>query len=126
MEDKIKVKDLPEVWNAKMKQYLGVIVPDDAHGVLQDVHWSHGTLGYFPTYSLGNIYAAQLFNKAIKELPNLKSGFSKGDFSPLLKWLRTNIHQEGSRYYPEDLIKKVTNEGLNSKYLVDYLKDKNS
>jgi carboxypeptidase Taq len=126
MEGKIKVEDLPEVWNAKMKQYLGVKVPDDEHGVLQDVHWSHGTLGYFPTYSLGNIYAAQLFNKAKKDIPNLESGFTKGDFDPLLKWLRTNIHKEGSRYYPEDLIKKVTNEGLNSKYLVDYLKGKNS
>jgi carboxypeptidase Taq len=126
MEGKIKVADLPEVWNAKMKQYLGVDVPDDAHGVLQDVHWSHGTLGYFPTYSLGNIYAAQLFNKVKKEIPNIETGFAKGDFSPLLNWLRINIHQEGSRYYPEDLIKKVTNEGLNPKYLVDYLKGKNT
>jgi carboxypeptidase Taq len=115
---------LPEVWNAKMKQYLGVDVPDDAHGVLQDVHWSLGTLGYFPTYTLGNIYAAQLFNKAEAEIPGLKAGFSKGEFSPLLKWLRKNIHQEGSRYYPEELIKKVTGEGLNPQYLVDYLKSK--
>jgi carboxypeptidase Taq len=124
MEGSIKVADLPEVWNAKMKQYLGVDVPDDAHGVLQDVHWSHGSLGYFPTYTLGNIYAAQLFNKATKEIPSLKSGFMKGEFAPLLKWLRKNIHQEGGRYYPEELIKKVTGEGLNSKYLVDYLKNK--
>jgi carboxypeptidase Taq len=124
MEDKIQVSELPDVWNAKMKQYLGVKVPDDAHGVLQDIHWSHGTLGYFPTYSLGNIYAAQLFNKAKKETPGLEAGFASGEFAPLLKWLRKNIHQEGSRYYPEDLIKKVTGEGLNSKYLIDYLKDK--
>jgi carboxypeptidase Taq len=99
-------------------------VPDDAHGVLQDIHWSHGTLGYFPTYSLGNIYAAQLFNKAKKETPGLEAGFANGEFAPLLKWLRKNIHQEGSRYFPEGLIKKVTGEGLNSKYLIDYLKDK--
>jgi carboxypeptidase Taq len=124
MEGSLEVADLPEVWNAKMKQYLGVDVPDDAHGVLQDVHWSHGTLGYFPTYTLGNIYAAQLFNKAEAEIPGLKAGFSKGEFSPLLKWLRENIHQEGSRYYPEELIKKVTGEGLNPQYLVDYLKSK--
>jgi carboxypeptidase Taq len=126
MEDKISVSQLPEVWNLKMKQYLGVDVPDDAHGVLQDVHWSHGTLGYFPTYSLGNIYAAQLFNIAKREIPGLEKGFSKGEFSPLLNWLRKNIHQEGSRYYPEDLIKKVTGEGLNSKYLINYLKIKNA
>jgi carboxypeptidase Taq len=126
MEGKISVSQLPEVWNLKMKQYLGVDVPDDAHGVLQDVHWSHGTLGYFPTYSLGNIYAAQLFNIAKREIPGLEKGFSKGEFSPLLNWLRKNIHQEGSRYYPEDLIKKVTGEGLNSKYLINYLKIKNA
>jgi carboxypeptidase Taq len=125
MEGKLKVSELPEVWNAKMKQYLGVDVPDDAHGVLQDVHWSHGTLGYFPTYTLGNIYAAQLFNKAKTEIPDLEKGFAKGDFSPLLKWLRKNIHREGSRYNPEELIKKVTGEGLNSKYLIDYLTLKN-
>jgi carboxypeptidase Taq len=125
IEGTIKVADLPEVWNAKMKQYLGVDVPDDAQGVLQDVHWSHGTIGYFPTYTLGNIYAAQLYNKAKSEIPSLEAGFSKGEFTPLLKWLRKNIHQEGSRYYPEDLIKKVTGEGLNSKYLIDYLKAKN-
>jgi carboxypeptidase Taq len=124
MEDKIKVSELPDIWNSKMKQYLGVKVPDDAHGVLQDIHWSHGTLGYFPTYSLGNIYAAQLFNKAKKETPGLEAGFADGEFAPLLKWLRKNIHQEGSRYFPEVLIKKVTGEGLNSKYLIDYLKDK--
>jgi carboxypeptidase Taq len=125
IEGTIKVADLPEVWNAKMKQYLGVDVPDDAQGVLQDVHWSHGTIGYFPTYTLGNIYAAQLYNKAKSEIPSLEAGFSKGEFTPLLKWLRKNIHQEGSRYYPEDLIKKVTGEELNSKYLIDYLKAKN-
>jgi carboxypeptidase Taq len=124
MEDKIKISELPDIWNSKMKQYLGVKVPDDAHGVLQDIHWSHGTLGYFPTYSLGNIYAAQLFNKAKKETPGLEAGFADGEFAPLLKWLRKNIHQEGSRYFPEVLIKKVTGEGLNSKYLIDYLKDK--
>jgi carboxypeptidase Taq len=124
MEGSIKVADLPEVWNIKMKQYLGVDVPDDAHGVLQDVHWSHGSLGYFPTYTLGNIYAAQLFNKVTQEIPNLKSGFMKGEFAPLLKWLRKNIHQEGGRYYPEELIKKVTGEGLNPKYLIAYLLNK--
>jgi len=126
MEGTIKVADLPEIWNAKMKEYLGVDVPDDAHGVLQDVHWSHGSLDYFPTYTLGNIYSAQIFNKAKEEIPNLRAGFAKGEFAPLLKWLRKNIHQEGSRYQPEELIKKVTGEGLNSKYLIDYLKTKNS
>jgi carboxypeptidase Taq len=125
IEGTIKVADLPEIWNAKMEQYLHIEVPDDAHGVLQDVHWSHGTIGYFPTYTLGNIYAAQLYNKAKSEIQNLEAGFAEGEFASLLKWLRKNVHQEGSRYYPEELIKKVTGEGLNSKYLVDYLKTKN-
>lgn len=124
MEGKLSVADVPQAWNAKIKQYLGVDVPDDAHGVLQDVHWSHGTLGYFPTYSLGNIYAAQLFNKAKSEIPNLEAGFAKGEFSEFLTWLRKNIHVHGSRYQPEELIQKVTGEGLNSKYLIDYLKNK--
>lgn len=124
MEGRLQVADLPQAWNAKIKQYLGVEVSDDAHGVLQDVHWSHGTIGYFPTYSLGNIYSAQLFNKAIQDIPGLLEGFSEGEFKPFLDWLRQNIHKEGSRYQPEELIKKVTGEGLNSKYLIDYLKAK--
>jgi carboxypeptidase Taq len=124
IEGSIKVEELPAVWNAKMKQYLGVDVPDDKHGVLQDVHWSHGTIGYFPTYTLGNIYAAQLFSRAAAEIPNLENRFSNGDFTNLLKWLRKNIHSQGRRYQPEELIKIVTGEGLNSKYLIDYLKTK--
>jgi carboxypeptidase Taq len=91
---------------------------------LQDVHWSHGTIGYFPTYTLGNIYAAQLFSRAAAEIPNLENRFSNGDFTNLLKWLRKNIHSQGRRYQPEELIKIVTGEGLNSKYLIDYLKTK--
>jgi carboxypeptidase Taq len=126
IEGKLKVAELPIAWNAKMKEYLDIEVPDDAHGVLQDVHWSYGSIGYFPTYSLGNVYSAQLFNKAKKDVPNLQAGFAKGEFSPFLKWLRKNIHQEGGRYHPEELIKKVTGEGLNSKYLLEYLRNKNS
>jgi carboxypeptidase Taq len=121
IEGKLKVAELPIAWNAKMKEYLGIEAPDDAHGVLQDVHWSYGSIGYFPTYSLGNVYSAQLFNKAKKDIPELQAGFAKGEFSPFLKWLRKNIHQQGGRYHPEELIKKVTGEGLNSKYLVEYL-----
>jgi carboxypeptidase Taq len=124
IEGKLPVAELPKAWNTKMKQYLGVNVPDDAHGVLQDVHWSYGSIGYFPTYSLGNIYAAQLFNKAKGDVPHLQAGFAKGDFKPFLNWLRRNVHHEGGRYYPEELIKRVTDEGLNSRYLLDYLKEK--
>jgi carboxypeptidase Taq len=126
IEGRLTVKELPEVWNAKMHDLLGLKVNNDANGVLQDVHWSYGSIGYFPTYSLGNIYAAQLFNKVNKDIPSLQRDFSAGDFSPFLKWLRKNIHQQGGRYYPEELIKKITGENLNSEYLVKYLKQKNS
>jgi carboxypeptidase Taq len=124
IEGDLEVGDLPAAWNAKVKEYLGLDVPDDTHGVLQDVHWSYGSIGYFPTYSLGNLYAAQLFNKAKSDIPNLEDGFSKAQFKPFLDWLRKNIHQEGGRYHAEELISKVTGELLNSKYLVDYLKNK--
>lgn len=124
MEGEIKVADLPAIWNEKMKKYLGVDVPDDAQGVLQDVHWSHGLIGYFPTYCLGNIYAAQLFNKAEADIPDLKKKFEKGEFDDLLKWLRKNIHQAGGHYHAQELIKKVTGEGLNSAHLIKHLEDR--
>lgn len=124
LEKRVKVDDLPELWNQKMKQYLGVKVPNDAHGVLQDIHWSHGTLGYFPTYSLGNLYAAQLFNKIEKNIPGLQSKFAKGDFKGFLSWLRKNVHQHGRRYNPEELMAKATGEPLDSKYLLQHLKHK--
>jgi carboxypeptidase Taq len=124
IEGSLKVEDLPKVWNSKMKEYLGVKVPSDAQGVLQDIHWSHGSFGYFPTYTLGNVYSAQLFNKIEKDIPNLESKFSKGDFSDFKKWLNKNIHQYGRTYSPEELIKKATGEAPNSKYLIDHLKTK--
>lgn len=124
MKGEIKPADLPSVWSQKMKDYLGLDVPDDARGVLQDVHWSHGSVGYFPTYALGNLYAAQFFNAAKKALPNLEAGFAKGEFKDYLAWLRQNIHSKGRRYSPEELVQKVTGEPLNSKYLVNHLRAK--
>lgn len=124
MEGKIKVADLPAVWSQKMKDYLGIEVPDDARGVLQDVHWSHGGIGYFPTYALGNLYAAQFFQAANKALPDLELGFAKGEFNNYLAWLRENIHKEGRRYSPEELAKRVTGEPLNPEYLIDHLQKK--
>jgi carboxypeptidase Taq len=120
----LKVKDLPAAWNEKVKQYLGLDVPDDAAGVLQDVHWSHGALGYFPTYSLGNLYAAQFFETYKKANPAFEDSFAKGDFSSYLKWLRSNIHAQGRRYQPLELVEKVTGETLNPDYLVKHLQTK--
>ncbi len=125
INNKIKVDDLPKIWKDKMKKYLGVVPKTDAEGVLQDVHWSHGPMGYFPTYTLGNLYAAQFTNKMKKEV-QLNELVEKGELGTILSWLRTNIHQYGSLYWPEELVKKVTGEPLNPKYFLNYIKSKYS
>jgi len=126
MEGKIKVNELPEYWNEHYKKYLGVKVKNDAEGVLQDVHWSHGSIGYFPTYSLGSFYAAQFYNQANKDIKGLQKDIEAGNMLPLLKWLREKIHRHGKFYSAEDLCKHVTGEKLNFKYFMDYAKTKYS
>ncbi len=120
----IKVEDVPAIWNEKFEKYFGIKPPDDREGCLQDVHWSAGLIGYFPTYTLGNLYAAQFFAKAGEDLGDLDSQFAKGDFSQLLGWLRENIHQHGQRYRAEDLVKKVTGKPLSHQPLMEYLNAK--
>jgi carboxypeptidase Taq len=120
----LTVADLPGAWKDKMKELLGLSVPDFRQGVLQDVHWSAGEFGYFPTYTLGNLYAAQFLAQAEADLGNLAEYFRRGDFAPLLAWLRTNIHQQGSRYWPRRLIKKVTRRELTPQFFMDYLTTK--
>ena len=116
--------DLPGAWTEKMQTYLGLTPPDDAHGCLQDIHWSGGAIGYFPTYTLGNMYAAQFFEQAAKDLGNLDDPFSRGEFGPLLSWLRDNIHRHGKRYAPRELIKKVTGSDLSPAPLLRHLTKK--
>lgn len=116
--------DLPGAWSDKVKEFLGLTVPDYADGVMQDVHWSGGHIGYFPTYTLGNLYAAQFFAKAQEELGDLGEMFARGEFAPLLSWLRKNIHAQGSRYRPRDLVKAVTGKELDAGYLLNYLQQK--
>ena len=94
INDELPVADLPAAWHAKYREYLGIQSPTDADGVLQDVHWSSGAFGYFPTYSLGNLYAAQFFEKAEQDLGDLHDMFRRGEFLPLRDWLRTNIHRK--------------------------------
>jgi carboxypeptidase Taq len=120
IEGKILVSDLPEIWHTKFKNMFGIVPPDDALGVLQDIHWSQGSIGYFPTYTLGNLYSAQFFRK----MPNMDNHIASGNFAPVLSWLRKNIHQWGSIYRPDILCKKVTGEELNPKYFGEYLKKK--
>lgn len=122
---KIKVKDLPEIWRETMKALLGIEPPTDREGVLQDIHWSMGAFGYFPTYALGNLYAAQFTETMRKEI-SLESQIEKGEIRPVLKWLRENIHVHGSQYYPNELVKKVTGKALSSQYFMDYIERKYS
>ncbi|HEY3473301.1 MAG TPA: carboxypeptidase M32 [Anaerolineales bacterium] len=126
VEGSIAVKDLPEIWNTKMEEYLGITPPDDASGVLQDIHWSYGAIGYFSTYALGNLVSAQLWEKINKDIRNLDEQIRKGDFSELLAWLRKNIHQHGQKYEPQQLVQTVTGSAISPQPYVRYLTKKYS
>jgi len=121
---KVAVRDLPEVWNARMKEYLGVDVPDDAHGVLQDMHWSTGLLGYFPTYQLGNIASVQIWDRARADLGDLEEQFARGEFAQLREWLRDQIYRHGSVYPPRELLRRVTGSDLDPEPYLAYLRAK--
>ncbi len=120
----IDVDDLPEAWNDKMEAHLGLTPPDYASGVMQDVHWASGAIGYFPTYTLGNIYSAQIFDRAGHDLEDLDGLFVRGEYEPLLRWMREHIHTEGSRYFPRDLVKRACGADPDSRFLVEYLRTK--
>ncbi|WP_440895695.1 carboxypeptidase M32 [Amphibacillus sp. Q70] len=121
----LKVKDLPEAWNQKMEDYLGVRPANDREGVLQDIHWAAGDFGYFPTYALGYMYAAQLYG-TIQEQINLDNMIRSGDFEPIKAWLTEHIHRHGKMKKPLEMIEQVTGEGLNPDYLIQYLTEKYS
>ena len=123
---KVMVKDLPAIWNLKYYEYLGIEVPSDNLGVLQDIHWSHGSFGYFPTYTIGSFYAAQFFNQAKIENPNLLNEIEDGNNKNLLTWLRKNIHNNGKRFDANQLCKKISGEKLNFKYFKEYVIEKYS
>jgi carboxypeptidase Taq len=120
----VAVKDLPGIWNSNMDEYLGIVPPDDARGVLQDIHWSGGAIGYFSTYALGNLVSAQLWEKIRKDIRNLDDQISMGDFSELLAWLRTNLHQHGHKYEPQTLVEKVTGSRITPEPYLRYLTKK--
>jgi carboxypeptidase Taq len=121
MRGDLEATDLPGAFNEKMQAYLGLTPPDYARGVMQDVHWSAGHLGYFPTYSLGNIYAAQLYAQAETDLGKLEELFARGEFLPLLHWLRQKIHLQGSRYRSRPLLAEATGAWPDPQYLINYL-----
>lgn len=124
LEGSLSITDLPEAWNTKFSEYLGLTPPDDAQGVLQDIHWSGGMIGYFPTYALGNLFAAQFWSKIESDIPNLQDLIAKQQFGELLGWLRENIHRHGAKFEPLELLKRVTGETLKAGPYLDYLETK--
>jgi carboxypeptidase Taq len=124
LNDELSVADLPGAWNEKYRQLLGIVPPDDRDGVLQDVHWSAGLIGYFPTYSLGNLFASQFFEAADRDLGGLAAPFARGDFAALLDWLRTKIHRAGRCYTAADLVERVTGKPLSHEPLLAHLRGK--
>ena len=121
---KLAPSDLPAAWNARMHDYLNVDVPDNARGVLQDIHWSSGQFGYFPTYSLGNIISCQIWEKAQAALPGLYDQFEQGQFQPLREWLRDNLHRYGRKFTPKETLQKVVGGPINVGPYIQYLTDK--
>jgi carboxypeptidase Taq len=124
IEGRLAVRDLPEAWNARFKEYLGLDVPDDARGVLQDVHWASGLIGYFSTYALGNLIAGQLWRQAHVDLPDLDHQIEAGELTGLREWLRANVHRYGSKYSSRELLQRVVGGPIEVAPFVDYLKQK--
>ena len=120
----LAVADLPTAWNDKMSELLGVTPPDDAHGVLQDIHWTRPSFGYFPTYALGNLYAAQFFEAAQQQSPAISAELEAGETTALLSWLRENIHQHGRKFKPGEIVERVTGKPLSHEAFVDYAAEK--
>ena len=124
IEKRVAVKDLPGLWQEKMQEYLGIVPERDAEGVLQDVHWSLGALGYFPTYTLGNLYAAMFFQQACQDIPALETEIQRGHLLSLKTWLNRNIHQYGRQYSSADLLHRITGRALSVKPFLSYLQTK--
>ncbi len=120
----LPVDELPALWNRKYSEYLGVAPGNDAEGILQDMHWSAGNFGYFPSYALGNLYSAQFLHAMKKALPDFDTRIETGDFTAVHGWLKDNIHVHGSIYDPGDLVRRVTGEPLSARYFIDYLNRK--
>jgi len=120
----LAVEEIPAVWNEKMEEYLGVRPETDSKGCLQDIHWTHGALGYFPTYSLGSVLAAQLYARADEAIDDLDGKIRDGEFDPLHEWLTENVHGHGCRYTTDELIREATGEPLTADYFLEYAREK--
>jgi carboxypeptidase Taq len=124
MAGRIDLRELPEAWNARMEEYLGVRVPDDADGVLQDIHWPGGSIGYFPTYSLGNVISVQIWERAREALPDLDDQFEAGEFGDLREWLGANLYRHGRKFTPKETLERVAGGPIDPEPYVRYLKGK--
>ncbi|HEV2209947.1 MAG TPA: carboxypeptidase M32 [Verrucomicrobiae bacterium] len=124
MEKQLAAGDVPAYWNENFQNMLGLKVERDADGCLQDIHWSLGELGYFPTYTLGNLNAAQFMERVLQDQPGLEGELSRGEYGNLLKWLRERVHRHGLRYHSQDLMQKATGEPTSGKHHLDYLRKK--
>ncbi len=122
----IQVTDVPALWKEKMKDFLNIEVPDDSRGCLQDIHWSFGAFGYFPTYTLGNLISAQLYAKIKEEISGLDGFLAEGSYEPVLRWLREKVHQHGQRYHANELVERVTGQPLGIDAHLAYLREKAS
>jgi carboxypeptidase Taq len=124
MEGSLAVNDLPEAWNSRMEEYLGLTPPDDTSGVLQDVHWSGGMIGYFSTYALGNLVSVQLWEQINNDISDLDDQIRNGEFAPLLEWLRENIHRHGAKFEPQEIVQQITGTKIDPAPYVNYLQTK--
>ncbi len=124
VEGRFGLRELPQRWNEKMHEYLGVEVPDDAHGVLQDIHWSGGMLGYFSTYLLGTVMSVQIWEAAERDLPDLEERIEQGEFAPLREWLGEHVHALGRKFSPQETLRRATGSTLDAKPYLDYLRRK--
>ncbi|MGB1286852.1 MAG: carboxypeptidase M32, partial [Aggregatilineales bacterium] len=120
----LKVADLPDVWNSRFEEFFGITPPNDALGVLQDIHWSAGLMGYFATYAMGNLLSVQYFNEAQKAHPGLQDEFAVGKFDTLLTWLNENVHQHGRKFTGTELTQRITGDNINPQPYVAYLTTK--
>jgi carboxypeptidase Taq len=124
VERRLAVGDLPEAWNARMEEYLGIVPPDDARGVLQDVHWADGYLGYFPTYALGNLLSVQFYDQALREMPDLPEQIARGELRPLREWMGEKIHTHGRKFTPAEMVKRITGAEMSAAPFLNYLNEK--
>jgi carboxypeptidase Taq len=126
MEGSLEVKDLPEAWNARMREYLGLTPPNDALGVLQDIHWSSGYFGYFATYAMGNVIASQLWQCIKTDIPDLTEQIRKGEFAALRGWLGEKVHRHGRKFEAQELVQRITGSKIDPAPYLEYLHSKYS